>query len=387
MTHTALRIVDDPLSVNANAWDELLATQTAPTPFMRHAYLTALHVSGSAGPATGWTPRFLLLEHAGRWMAAAPAYLKTHSWGEYVFDWSWADAYHRHGLHYYPKLVVAVPFTPVAGTRLMAVDASARRRLATALQELTVSSGTSGVHVLFHDETDAMALRTCGWLRREGTQFHWQVDPSRRPSCFEDLLASLQRDKRKKIAQERRRVAEAGIRFTVHRGSEITPALWNHFYQCYLATYAAHGASPHLRREFFDLTAGTMADLWLMFVAHRDARPLAASLVALDPARRTVFGRYWGSLETVPFLHFEACYYQPLQWCIDNGYDRFEGGAQGEHKIARGLLPSATQSAHLLAHRGFHEAVGHHLQDETAAVAHHRVALEAHTPFRSGGAG
>ena len=387
MTTIVSRVVDDPGSIDAATWDQLLALQPAPTPFMRHAFLTALHASGSADASTGWTPRFLLLEQDGRCMAAAPVYLKTHSWGEYVFDWAWADAYHRHGMHYYPKLVVAVPFTPVAGTRLMAMDAQARHLLVAALEDLAARSGASGVHVLFHDQADALALHTTGWLPREGTQFHWQAEASGRPRCFEDLLATLQRDKRKKVLQERRRVAESGIRFTVHHGSGITPSLWHHFFQCYRATYANHGAPPHLRREFFEQTAEAMGDLWLMFVAHRAGQPVAASLLAVDPGRRAAFGRYWGSLEPAPFLHFEACYYQPLQWCIENGYDRFEGGAQGEHKIARGLLPCATQSAHWLVHHGFRDAVGHYLHDETAAVAHHRAALQTHTPFRNGGAG
>ncbi len=378
-----IRVHDDPNAIAGPAWNALLAQQARPTPFMRWDYLVALHNSGSAVARTGWSPRFVTVLRGGQLVAAAPAYLKSHSYGEYVFDWAWADAYQRHGLPYYPKLLVAVPFTPVPGSRLLAIDEPARRSLLAGLAEVARREEASSIHLLFHDEADAPVIAARQWLVRRGVQFHWTQNPTAAWPDFAAFLASLQREKRKKILQERRKVAEAGIGFTVHQGPEIDPSLWRFFHHCYTLTYRAHGSTPYLTPAFFAAMAQTMPEHWLMFVARRDGEPIGASLVAIDPAQGQAYGRYWGCTEYLPCLHFEACYYQPLQWCINNGYQRFEGGAQGEHKMARGLLPVGTRSAHWLAHPEFSRAVQDFLQREGQGVASYVDELREHSPFKS----
>ena len=377
-----LRVADDPDAIDGAAWDALLAAQPQPTPFLRHAYLAALHRSGSAVAQTGWTPQLLTLWRDGSLQAAAALYLKSHSWGEYVFDWAWADAYRRHGLRYYPKLLGAVPFTPVPGTRLLARDAAARHALARAVRAFAQEAALSSAHLLFVDDADLQVLRAQGWLLREGVQFHWQRDAARPCASFEEFLGRLQRHKRKNIVQERRRVAEAGITFTAHEGAAIDTPLWDFFHRCYERTYAEHHSTPYLTRAFFAEVARAMPENWLMFVASRAGAPLAASLVAIDPQRRVACGRYWGCVEHVPCLHFEACYYQPLSWCIERGWERFEGGAQGEHKMARGLLPVRTWSAHWLADERFAGAVADFLAREGGAVDAYIDELGERNPFR-----
>ena len=380
-----LRVHDDPAALDAEAWNALLAAQVAPTPFMRHEYLLALHASGSAVPATGWAPCFVTLESGGTLHAACALYLKAHSYGEYVFDWAWADAYRRHGLRYYPKLLGAVPFTPVPGTRLLARDEAWRDRLVAAIRRLAEERELSSAHLLFVDEADVVALERAGWMLRHGVQFHWQTDLADPAPDFAAFLARLQRDKRKKIQQERRRVAEQGVAFTVHEGDAIDTPLWEFFHHCYTLTYRAHHSTPYLTRDFFARMAATMARHWVMFVARAGGsagEPIAASLVALDPERRVAYGRYWGATRFVPCLHFEACYYQPLAWCIDHGYRRFEGGAQGEHKMARGLLPVRTSSAHWLRDPRFAAAVAEFLDAEGAGIGQYVDELRERNPFR-----
>jgi hypothetical protein len=383
MTDDVIRVHQDPCTLDGAAWNALLASQSHPTPFMRWEYLTALHASASAVPRTGWTPRFVTVERGGALVAAAPAYLKSHSYGEYVFDWAWADAYQRHGLAYYPKLLVAVPFTPVPGSRLLAVDGAARARLLDGLQQLADAAQASSLHLLFQPDDEATATAARGWLARQGVQFHWTRDDNSLAADFGTFLSSLQRDKRKKIQQERRRVAEAGVDFTVHEGGAIDADLWAFFHRCYVGTYRAHGSTPYLTASFFYAMARTMPQNWLMFVARRAGAPIGASLVAIDRDRGLAWGRYWGATEYLPCLHFEACYYQPLQWCIANGFRRFEGGAQGEHKMARGLLPVGTQSAHWLAHPQFSAAVADFLQREGQGVAAYVDELREHSPFKA----
>ena len=377
-----IRVHDDVALLDATAWNALLAAQAAPTPFMRHEYLAAMHASGSAVPETGWSPQFITIERDGRLEAAAALYLKSHSYGEYVFDWAWAEAYRRHGLHYYPKLLGAVPFTPVPGTRLLASSGAARQRLVQAIGQFAREARLSSAHVLFGDDADRAAFEAAGWLIRQGVQFHWTQDSARPVTDFADLLARLQRDKRKKIQQERRRVTEQGIGFSTHEGTAIDDALWDFFYRCYTLTYQAHHSTPYLTRDFFDRMAQTMPGNWVMFVAKRGGEPIAASLVAIDPDTRAAWGRYWGCIETVPCLHFEACYYQPLAWCLAQGYQRFEGGAQGEHKMARGLLPVATSSAHWLRDERFAAAVSDFLASEGQGIGQYVDELRERNPFK-----
>lgn len=420
------RIVDTPHAVDATAWDALLAAQQHPTPFMRHAYLAALHDSGSATPRTGWAPRFMTLwerrgEH-GALIAACPLYLKSHSYGEYVFDWAWASAYEQHGVPYYPKAVIAVPFTPVPGARLLARDDASRALLLQAVCQWCEESGISSVHTLFASDADVRTSAAQGLMLRRTVQFHWKNEVPARPAGspgsegavkglaghgenavgaerfgdFGHFLASLSQDKRKKIRQERRRVAEAGVRFRWARGGDISPADWDFFYRCYERTYLEHGNPPYLTRDFFARMAAQMPEAWVLFIAERGGRPIASSLIAIsalpqsargqigDPVE-AAYGRYWGALERVDCLHFEACYYQPLQWCIDHGVQRFEGGAQGEHKMARALLPVQATSAHWLAHPGFAEAVERFLAREGEGVQHYLDELRERSPFRQAG--
>jgi hypothetical protein len=376
---------DDPAAIDPRAWNALLDLQARPTPFMRLEYLAALHRSGSATPATGWAPQFVTLADGRGLVAAAALYLKGHSYGEYVFDWAWADAYRRHGLRYYPKLLGAVPFTPAPGSRLLARDGAARRALVRVLRTIAQVRGLSSAHVLFVDEDDRAAFEADGWLIREGVQFHWEADPARPAGDFDAYLGHLQRHKRKNILHERRKVADAGVHFTVHEGAAIDEDLWDFFHRCYTLTYHAHGQEPYLQRAFFEAMARTMPEHWLMFVAHRDGRMIAASLVAIDRPRGAAWGRYWGCTEHVSCLHFEACYYQPLAWCLAHGLRRFEGGAQGEHKMARGLLPVRTCSAHWLSDERFAGAVAEFLAREGAGVETYVDELKERNPFRSAG--
>jgi len=380
---STLRVIDDPSLVDATQWNGLLQRQAAPTPFMRHEYLGALHHSGSAVHATGWLARWLCAYDGDELVAACPTYLKTHSYGEYVFDWAWADAYQRHGLRYYPKLLCAVPFTPVPGSRLLARGALDRQTLVQAMRRLSQQLGLSSAHLLFQDAADDSAAQSQAWMPRQTVQFHWinrQPEPF---ADFDEFLSSLQRDKRKKIAQERRRVAEAGVQFTCHAGSDIDTGLWDFFYRCYESTYAAHHSTPYLTRDFFARMQRDMAQHWVLFVARRAGRPIACSLLAIDAPQRVAYGRYWGCIEFVPCLHFEACYYQPLAWCIAGGYRRFEGGAQGEHKMARGLLPVVTRSAHWLSQPAFADAVAQYLAQEGAGIDAYVDELRERNPFRT----
>jgi predicted N-acyltransferase len=349
---------------------------------MRHEDLVALHESGSATEASGWRPQFLALLEGESLIAACPLYLKTHSYGEYVFDWAWADAYQRHGLNYYPKLLDAVPFTPVPGPRLLARDDHARHLLLQSMQQLAQNAGLSSAHLLFIDEADRRVATQAGWMLRSTVQFHWLNRSDAPYADFQDFLSSLQREKRKKILQERRRIVESGVRLTATQGQGITDEDWDFFYRCYTLTYRAHRSTPYLTRDFFARMAETMTEHWLMFTAWRGDARVAASLIGIDPERRVAFGRYWGAVEHVPCLHFEACYYAPLAWCIAQGYRRFEGGAQGEHKMARGLLPVQTHSAHWLAHPQFARAVADFLEREGASVDSYIDELNERQPFK-----
>ena len=391
-----IRVLDSPLDVDATAWDALLQTQPNPSPFMRHAYLAALHASGSAAPATGWTPHFITLSSGKELVAACALYEKVHSYGEYVFDWAWANAYAQHGLPYYPKATAAVPFTPVPGARLMARDASARVALVKAMVAWCDQNGMSSLHLLFANEDDAAACAQAGLMLRHTVQFHWtNTEPGY--SDFDAFLVSLSQEKRKKIRQERRKVAEASVSFRWSLGRDITPADWDFFYRCYERTYLEHGNAPYLNRDFFARMASTMPEHWLLFIAERHGQAIASSLIAIDSyptgatgqnslsdSTKVAYGRYWGALERVDCLHFEACYYQPLQWCIEHGYQRFEGGAQGEHKMARALLPVKTTSAHWLAHPAFADAVARFLEREDQGITNYLDDLRQRSPFKPG---
>ena len=403
-----LRIHSTPADIDAAAWNAMLARQPVPSPFMRHEYLLAMHDSGSATPASGWTASFATLWRGKTMVAACPLYLKDHSYGEYVFDWAWANAYEQHGLVYYPKAVVAVPFTPVPGSRLLARDAESRALLVQGLIAFCKQAELSSLHLLFGADEDIAACADAGLMQRHTVQFHWtnarpapvvdgavdhagDVAPLRYAD-FDGFLASLSHEKRKKIRQERRKVADAGVRFRWARGSDISAVDWDFFYRCYARTYLEHGNAPYLSRDFFHRMADTQPQTWLLFIAEREGKPIASSLIALSDGRPdatgadaplVAYGRYWGALERVDCLHFEACYYQPLQWCIDHGVQRFEGGAQGEHKMARALMPVKTSSAHWLAHPAFADAVERFLEREGAGIDNYMDHLGERSPFKS----
>jgi predicted N-acyltransferase len=362
---------------------------------MRHEYLAALHDSGCASPAAGWTPRFVTLWQGDALAGACPVYLKNHSYGEYVFDHAWANAYQQNGLPYYPKAVVAVPFTPVPGARLLARSAVERVLLVKALVAWCEQEKLSSLHLLFAADEDVSACEEAGLMLRHTVQFHWTNTASAFRD-FDDFLMSLSQEKRKKIRQERRKVQEAGVTFRWSLGRDISAADWDFFYRCYARTYYEHGNAPYLSRDFFERMAVSMPENWLLFIAERGGQPVAASLIGVsappsgnlggaDPSK-TAYGRYWGALERVDCLHFEACYYQPLAWCIAHGFQRFEGGAQGEHKMARALLPVKTTSAHWLAHPAFADAVERFLEREGAGIDNYLDDLAQRSPFKANAA-
>jgi predicted N-acyltransferase len=360
------------------AWDGLVARQDKPNPFLSYAFLHALHESGSATVETGWQPQFIVLYDGDELAAALPLYVKGHSYGEYVFDWAWADAYGRNGLDYYPKLLSAIPFTPVTGPRLLAVDAAARAALLEVLQATQQASDVSSTHILFPPDEQARQLREAGYLMRSGVQFHWM---NAGYATFDDFLATLEQKKRKNIRAERRKVREAGVTLRRVRGAEALDDDWRFFTRCYRHTYAEHHSTPYLNLDFFRRIARTMPQNLLLVIAERDGSPIAASLVVHDAT--TLYGRYWGALEHVPCLHFETAYYQPLEFCIEQGIEVFEGGAQGEHKMARGFLPTRTWSAHWLKHPAFADAVQNFLERESGGIDDYIDELNDRNPFRS----
>jgi len=368
----------DVTSIPAPDWDALAAGQ----PLLSHAFLSALHATGCAAPATGWRPCYATAWHGSELQGALPLYAKSHSYGEYVFDWAWADAFRRHGRRYYPKLVAAIPFTPAPGPRLLGRDAATRAALlAHALERLRGSADPhrSSLHVLFPTDEDVRLCIEAGMIVRHGVQFRWQ-NPGYRD--FADYLAAFSHDKRKKVKQERRRVHEAGVTFRRLVGSEISAAHWAFFARCYERTYREHGSTPYLGRAFFERIAVTMPNHLLLVLGERDGRPLCAALDVFDGT--TLWGRYWGTQDYVPGLHFEACYYQAIEFCIERRIARFEGGAQGVHKLARGLLPITTSSAHAIADPDFAAAIAEFCARERSDLAHVVDELEAATPFRDG---
>ncbi len=374
---TTLVIRDDvPLAaIDPAAWDALAPGQ----PLLAHAFLRALEDTGCATPQTGWTAQPITAWRGADLVGALPLYGKTHSYGEYVFDWSWADAYRRHGRKYYPKLVVAIPFTPAPGARLLAADPMLRSALLDrALRRVHDGpGGYSSLHVLFPTATEAQECAALGMLVRTGVQFHWE-NPGY--ASFDDFLAAFNHTKRKKVKQDRRKLAETGVRFTRTSGAEIADADWDFFYRCYQNTYRMHGSTAYLSREFFHRIGQTMPANLLLVQGWRDGERVCAALDVHDA--QAMWGRYWGATHYIPGLHFEACYYQAIEFCIERGLRRFEGGAQGVHKLARGLLPVTTYSAHAVADPAFRRAIAEFCARERDQVARTVEELETSSPFR-----
>ena len=376
MTAVTARLADGVSSIPAADWD---ACAGSGNPFVGHAFLAALEASGSVGGRSGWQPVPVIVDGAdGRPAAVAPTYLKSHSQGEYVFDHGWADAWTRAGGDYYPKLQVAAPFSPVPGPRLLLRDPAAAPALIAALQAVTDQHGLSSAHATFVAPEQAPLFERAGWLLRQGTQFHWQ---NAGYATFDDFLAQLASRKRKAIRKERAAAVE-GLTIRHLTGAEIGPREWAAFWYFYQDTGSRKWGRPYLTRAFFPLLGEALGDRVLLILAERDGVPIAGALNLIG--NDTLYGRYWGCTQEVPFLHFELCYYQAIDAAIARGLQTVEAGAQGEHKLARGYVPVPTWSAHYLPDPGFRAAVADFLVRERAAVAQEADYLCELTPFRGG---
>lgn len=368
-----LEIRDSFSEINAQQWDALVEGM----PLLSHAFLSAMEDSGSVGKGTGWQPYPMVVYDQQTLVGIMPLYLKTHSYGEYVFDWAWADAYQRNGMAYYPKLLSAIPFSPITSTRLIAKSPQIQSLMAQALSETLLKHQLSSAHVLFPDTASAAVLEQAGWMQRHGVQFRWENSAF---NSFEDFLSTLSHDKRKKIRQERKKVAGSAVVCRKIKGAEITEALWDFFYECYTNTYHEHHSTPYLTREFFRLIGQSMPEHILLIVAYSEGEPIACALNIYD--QTTLYGRYWGALKYVPNLHFELCYYQSQEFCIAENIRYFEGGAQGEHKLARGFKPRPTCSFHKIAHPDFSEAIQEFVTREAQGIASYTNELEERAPFK-----
>jgi predicted N-acyltransferase len=370
-TDIIAKIASGVSGLNARAWDRLGTHD----PFVAHAFLSALEDSKSVGPGTGWTPAPILVEdEGGHLVAAAPAYLKTHSQGEYVFDHGWAEAWERAGGEYYPKLQVAVPFTPVPGPRLLG---NRPQQLLTAIEAVTRQNEMSSAHITFIDEDGAAECARRGWLVRHGVQYHWF---NRGYGDFEDFLATLSSRKRKTLRKERAAALD-GLDVRILQGADIGPVEWDAMWAFYQDTGSRKWGLPYLTREFFDLAGERMGDEVLLFLACRGGQPIAGALNFVG--KDTLYGRYWGCTEEVPFLHFELCYYQAVEWAIENGLRCVQAGAQGEHKVARGYEPVITKSAHFIPNHSFRNAVAEFLEAERQGIAAEVEWLRQDLPYRS----
>ena len=362
--------------IPADQWDAL---NPRGNPFVAHAFLAALEESGSVGPGTGWSPAPIMIRDAdGIPAAALPAYLKSHSQGEYVFDHHWADAFERAGGQYYPKLQIAAPFSPVPGPRLLLRDPALAPAILAAAEAVVDQNGLSSAHATFVEEGELDAFRAAGWLTRMGTQFHWQ---NRDYADFDDFLSALSSRKRKAIRKERA-AAQSAVRIAQIRGADIKPDHWDAFWVFYQDTGARKWGQPYLTRAFFDLIGESMQDSIVLFLAYDGDRPIAGALNLVSPD--CLYGRYWGCTRDVPFLHFELCYYQAIDYAIAHGLPRVEAGAQGEHKLARGYEAVPTYSAHYIANAGFRSAVADFLARESQAMERQIEFLGEMAPFKKG---
>jgi predicted N-acyltransferase len=363
-------------------WDALDPTGH---PFLRHAFLESLEGTGCVGGDSGWDPQHLVIrDDRGTVVAAVPQYLKAHSWGEFIFDMSWAQGYARSGLEYYPKLLSAVPFTPVTGPRLLVRPDLEKDGLRDSLAELLIeaarTTGASGAHVNFTVDADQSALERAGFMRRHDCRFLWRNAGYR---DFDDFLERFRADKRKKARRERRRVAESGVAFRTLRGEDLDAALWRVVFGFSERTFLRHGNGHYLSVEFLRLVSRLLPGAIMVKLAERAGDPIAAAI--FFQSRDALYGRYWGSARAEDSLHFEACYYQGIDYCIEHGLATFDPGTQGEHKIARGFEPTRTCSAHWLAHPGSSEAVARYLQRERTAIDEYIAAAAAHLPFHRDG--
>lgn len=375
MTASRARFLESIAEVDAAGWNALAGGQ----PFLRHEFLRALEESGCTTARTGWMPRHLVLEDAGGRLAGAlPLYLKAHSRGEFVFDFAWASAYAQSGLKYYPKLLSAVPFTPVTGPRILThptADAAAATLIRLAC-EYARSERLSSWHVLFPRERDLHLLTGAGLIQRRDCQFHWF---NRGYRSFDDFLASFTAEKRKKAKRERRRVAEAGIEFDTRHGGEMSDALWRTVYGFYADTFHRHGHEPYLNLDFFKRVSARMPGEIMLKIARLGAVPIAAAIFFVG--ERSLYGRYWGAGGEYHSLHFETCYYQGIEYCIEHGLESFEPGTQGEHKVPRGFVPTMTASTHFIADPRFAAAIRDYAAREARGVEGYAAAVNEHVPY------
>jgi len=381
--HLVLKQISSLREVGADEWNRIAGD----SPFLRHEFLVALEHSGCVGPATAWQPSYLALRDGGdKLIAALPLYLKYDSRGEFVFDWSWADAYDRAGLDYYPKLVCAIPFTPATGARFL-LDPSLRaeplvRRLLSGARRVAGEAGASSIHVLFPSEAEKDWLDSDGFLSRKSCQFHWHNEGYR---DFDDFLGRFSSAKRKKARRERRRIAEANISFEQLRGDEPSADDWDAIFDFYSRTFMRRGRPPYLNRAMFDEISRTMPENLVIMLARYERQPIATAICFRGGD--TLYGRYWGSLADFHSLHFETCYYQGIEYCIREGLQRFEPGTQGEHKISRGFRPTATWSCHYLNNPNFHAAVEEFLTRESSHIDAYIEQAQDHVPYRRDSAG
>jgi predicted N-acyltransferase len=374
MNSPTLKIIENLAEIPAVEWNALADGD----PFLSHAYLYALQASGCATAESGWLAQFITLWQDSQLVGGMPLYVKSNSFGEHVFDFAWADAYRQNGLRYYPKLVCMVPFTPVTGARLLGATKEVRELLLGSALQFAKEIGVSSLHCLFLDEADAKLAQDAGMMLRQDVQFHWQ-NPGYQN--FDDYLAALSRDKRKRIKQDRRHVQDAGITLQCVTGDVATHEQWAFFASCYAHTRVTHHSPPALNDDFFMRIGAALPQHTLLVIASRAGRMIASALCLFTG--EVLYGRSWGAFEFHSGLHFEACYYQAIEFCIARGIKTFEGGAGGEHKLARGFLPETTRSAHWLAHPQFARAIENYLQRETDAISEYVDELKGHSPFKS----
>ena len=371
--NVSIEIQDSYAALDAGQWNTLVGDM----PLLSHAFLSAMETSGSVGKGTGWQPYPMLVHAEGQLVGAMPLYLKTHSYGEYVFDWAWADAYQRNGMNYYPKLLSAIPFTPITSQRLIAAHPQIQALMIEALTETMHKHQLSSAHINFPDDGSEAALKEAGWMQRHGVQFRWQNEGF---NSFDDFLATLSHDKRKRIRQERKKVVSTGVICKAIKGADITQDQWNIFYQCYANTYHEHHSTPYLRPAFFRKIGEAMPENILLILAYVGDVPIASALNIYH--QTTLYGRYWGALQYVPNLHFELCYYQAQEFCIAEKIQYFEGGAQGEHKLARGFKPRPTCSFHKIANPDFEHAIAAFVAREAQGIVAYTNELEERVPFK-----
>ncbi len=374
-----VRVLNQISDVPRQAWDSILPPSAGP--FMQHSFLSLLEKTSCVSAETGWKPSHLALYEAGgeSLLGALPLYLKTHSYGEYVFDWSWAEAYTQAGLPYFPKALSAIPFTPVTSSRLLARSTEHQEALITGLKQLVDELSLSSAHILFPAEGEAKLLREAGFLKRESVQFHWHNQGYR---DFEGFLSTLTMKRRKNIKRERRQVQSAGITFEHLPGESMTEEDVLFFYRCYRNTYQNHYSTPYLNQLFFQEWVQQMPRNLHLIVAKREGQAIASALLVIDRELNKAYGRYWGCIEQHPCLHFETAFYQAIDYCIREGIQTLEGGAQGEHKMARGFMPTTVSSYHHLSDPRFAAAVARFLERERQGIGQYLDELAEHSPLR-----